>query len=76
VSRSAKEAEDVARASARVDEVVQDAAAVEAELRREIEALSATMDPSGANVEQIDIKPKRGGVEVQLVTLVWQARRQ
>ncbi|MEQ1757628.1 MAG: ATP-binding protein [Vicinamibacterales bacterium] len=72
-SRTAKEAEDVTRAGARVGEVTQEAEEVAAELQREIDALSAELDPSAISVERTELKPKRGGVDVQLVTLVWRA---
>ncbi len=76
VSRSAKEADDVARASARVDEASQDATAVAADLQREIDALSTALDPAAVAIEGIEIRPKRGSVDVELVTLVWRVSAQ
>lgn len=75
VTRSAKEAEDVARASTRAGEVSQDVAEIAADLQREIDALSAQLDPAAVPIERTELKPKRGGVDVQLVTLVWRARQ-
>ena len=71
VGRSAKEAEDVARAGTRVDEASQDASEIAASLQRDIDALSTELDPMAVVVENTQIKPKRGGVDVRLVTLVW-----
>ena len=73
VSRSAKEAEDVTRASGRVGDVEQEVADLEAELQHEVDALTAEWDPAALAVEPIGLKPKRGGVDVQLVSLVWRA---
>ncbi len=74
VSRSAKESQDVARANTRVEEVSQEASAIAAELEQEVDALTSEMDPSAIVIENTALKPKRGGVDVQLVTLVWRAR--
>ena len=74
VSRSAKEAEDVTRASGRVSDVTQEVTDLEAELQREIDTLTAEWDPASLAIEPLGLKPKRGGVDVQLVSLVWRAR--
>jgi hypothetical protein len=70
VSRSMKEAQDVERAQARIQEVEAEIATLNADLEREIAAL----DPaSGANsLDVIEIKPKRGNVDIRLVALAWQ----
>lgn len=69
VSRSAKEAEDVVRADARVAEVEAEVAALQAELQREIDTAAAI----GADepIETVAIKTKRGGVDVRIVALAW-----
>ena len=70
VSRSAKESQDVARAQERLQEAQAELAALEAELQREVAALEGTASASVA-IETIEIKPKRGGVEVRIVALAW-----
>jgi hypothetical protein len=74
VGRSAREAEDVARASSRVEDASQEASEVAAELERDIDRLSERFDPAAVVIEEALINPKRGGVDVQLVTLVWKGR--
>ena len=69
VGRSMKEAQDVARARERLQEAEADLAAAEAELRDEIAALEH--GPDAAAIDVIEIKPKRGSVDVRLVALAW-----
>jgi hypothetical protein len=70
VGRSAKETEDVAKAQVRLQEAQAELAALEAELQSEVAALEGTA-PGGIAVEAIEIKPKRGGVDVRIVALAW-----
>jgi Helicase HerA, central domain len=70
VGRSAKETEDVAKAQARLQEAQAELAALEAELQQEVAALEGAT-PGGVAVETIEIKPKRGGVDVRIVALAW-----
>ena len=70
VGRSAKETEDVAKAQARLQEAQAELAALEAELQQEVAALEGAT-PGGVALETIEIKPKRGGVDVQIVALAW-----
>jgi hypothetical protein len=69
VGRSAKETEDVAKAQSRLQEARADLAALEAELQQEVAALEGVSGPIA--VETIEIKPKRGGVDVRIVALAW-----
>jgi len=69
VGRSAKEAEDVAKAEARLKEAQAELAALEAELQEKVAALEGTTGP--VDLETLEIKPARGGVDVQLVALAW-----
>jgi hypothetical protein len=69
IGRSTKEAQDVARSQERLQETQAELAALEAELQGEIDALESAV--SSAPVETIEIKPKRGGVDVKLVALAW-----
>jgi hypothetical protein len=70
VGRSAKETEDVAKAQVRVQQAQAELAALEAELQKEVAALEGAAT-GGIAVETIEIKPKRGGVNVRIVALAW-----
>ena len=70
VGRSVKETQDVARASDKLSEAQEELKALEAEINEEIAALTA-VDAGGVAVETIEVKPKRGGVDVRLVALAW-----
>ena len=67
VSRSMKEAEDVARARERQRSAEEELAEIETELERE----TAELGPAAPDIETLDIKPKAGSVEVRLVALAW-----
>jgi hypothetical protein len=71
VGRSMKEAQDVERAEVKLQEAEAEIAALNEELEREIAALEHTADVS-APIDVIEIKPKRGNVDVRLVALAWQ----
>jgi phage host-nuclease inhibitor protein Gam len=70
VGRSVKESQDVARASEKLSEAQEELKALEAEINEEIAALTA-VDAGAVAVETIEVKPKRGGVDVRLVALAW-----
>jgi uncharacterized protein DUF87 len=70
VSRSMKESQDVDRAQIRVQEAQAEVDALNAELEREIAALGGTSD-TNTPLDVIEIKPKRGNVDVRLVVLAW-----
>jgi hypothetical protein len=72
VGRSAKETQDIAKAQERLQEAHAEIAALEAELQREVAALEGTT-PGSIGVETIEIKPKRGGVEIRMVALAWKS---
>jgi hypothetical protein len=69
VSRSMKEAQDVAHAQERQREVEAELKALEAELEREVRALEDAA-PEAA-IEVTEIKPKAANVDVRLVALAW-----
>jgi hypothetical protein len=71
VSRSMKEGQDVERAQVKVQEVEAEIAALNADLEREIAALDGSAN-SNAPLDVIEIKPKRGNVDVRIVALAWQ----
>ncbi len=71
-ARGSKEAEDVARATQNLDAVRQ----ALADLEREVEEAIAAVDTSMTAVdplETIAIAPKRGGISVQVVGLLWRS---
>jgi hypothetical protein len=71
VSRAGREAGDVSRAQATADAHRQQQAELEAALQEELQQVQAEWDPSGVELEPVVVKPRRGGVSVQLVALVW-----
>ena len=71
VGRASKEAQDVTRAKENVGSVQAQMEELDAELQAEIAALEATYHPATEPLETISLKPKRTGIQVQLVALVW-----
>ena len=71
VGRSMKEVQDVERAQVKLQEVEAEIAALNTELEREIAAVERTADVN-APLDVIEIKPKRGHVDIRLVALAWQ----
>ena len=71
VSRSMKEAEDVQRAQAKAQEAQAEIDALNTDLEHQIAALGNATD-TGTPLDVIEIKPKRGNVDVRLVALAWQ----
>jgi hypothetical protein len=74
VSRSMKESQDVARAGETVAAVQAHIQNLEATLNADIAAAEAAQSSAHDALETVRLKPKRGGVEVALVALVWVAR--
>ncbi len=71
VGRASKEAQDVARAKENVGSVQAQMEELDAELQAAIASLDATYHPATEPLETISLKPKRTGIQVQLVALVW-----
>jgi hypothetical protein len=71
VSRSMKEADDVARAGDRLAQAQEELRALQATLDEEVAALSAT-EPATASLESAAISARRGAVDVRLIALAWQ----
>ena len=69
VSRSMKEAGDIAQAQERKRDAEEELKAIEAELEREVQELQGAM-PNAA-IETTEINPKKTGVDVRLVALAW-----
>lgn len=71
MGRIGKEAQDVARATENVDALTAQLAGLEAKMQDELRAVAERWDLSSEPLERVLVKPKRGGVSVQLVALVW-----
>ena len=71
VGRSMKESEDVTRANESLAEVQQAQADMESQMQAEISALDSGKTATTETFETLSIKPKRTGVQVQLVALAW-----
>jgi hypothetical protein len=69
VSRSMKEAGDIAQAQERQREAEAELKEIEAELEREVQELQD--GAPDASIETTEVKPKKAGVDVRLVALVW-----
>lgn len=68
-ARGSKEAEDVKRAEQNLDAARQALADLEAEVTAAIDAIDDA--PSVESLDTLSLAPKRGGVHVHLVALVW-----
>ena len=71
VGRTMKESGDVGRAGENVEALRARAAALDAEFRAEINELTSRYDPLSDHLESMEIKPKRGAIEVQALVLAW-----
>ncbi|HYE87586.1 MAG TPA: hypothetical protein VEA16_14585 [Vicinamibacterales bacterium] len=71
MSRVGKEAQDVTRAAENVNALKDQLNQVEAQMQADIDLAAADWDLTNSPFERVLVKPKRGGVSVQLVALVW-----
>jgi hypothetical protein len=71
MSKIGKESDDVTRASENVSVLKTQLADLEAQMEADIQQVGADWDLSKEPFERMLVKPKRGGVSVQLVALVW-----
>jgi len=69
--RIGREAEDVARATANVEALTAQREALTASFEADLQAVQAEWGADGETFERVVVKPKRGGVQAQLVALVW-----
>jgi hypothetical protein len=69
--RVSKEAGDVARAASNVAALEQQLADCQAALEADLSAVQAEWDPAAEDLQRAVVKPRRGGVSVQLVGLLW-----
>jgi hypothetical protein len=70
-SRIGGASEDVARAQANVETLTAQREALTASLEADLQQLQQDWSPDGETFERVVVKPKRGGVQPQLVALVW-----
>lgn len=70
-SRAARESGDVGRAEETVEAVQAQIADLEAQLRQDIDAVSAKLDPTGEELTPQTVKPKKTNIAVKLVVLAW-----
>jgi hypothetical protein len=71
MTRIGKEAEDVTRATENVTALKSQLAELEAQMQADMQQVGADWDMSKETFDRVLVKPKRGGVSVQLVGLVW-----
>ena len=71
MGRIGKEAQDVTRASENVAALKAQLSEFETALEHDLQSVSADWDLSNEPFERVLVKPKRGGVSVQLVALAW-----
>ena len=73
VGRSMKETQDVSRAQENKAAVEAQLQEIEATLQSEIAGIEAAHSPLTEPLETLALKPKRTGVQVQIVALAWVA---
>jgi phage host-nuclease inhibitor protein Gam len=71
MGRIARESQDITRAQENVTAIQEQLNELEASVQSEIAALDATYNPQTEPLEKVSVKPKRGGVSVKLLALVW-----
>jgi hypothetical protein len=71
VGRSLDQAGDVGRAEENVAKLRQDLAALDAELRAEVEKLGDRIDPLSETLEAVTVRPEKDDVSPRLVALGW-----
>jgi hypothetical protein len=73
MGRVSRESADVSRASSTVAVLEEQLAACKAALEADLANVQAEWDPATEQLQRTVVKPKRGGVSVQLVGLMWRA---
>ena len=71
MGRISKETQDVTRATENVAALKAELSELETELQTALQSVTDDWDLSNEPFERVLVKPKRGGVSVQLVSLVW-----
>ncbi len=73
--RSAKEASDVDRAEEDLASLQQELDALNAELESEILRVGELFEQQTQTLESVALKPRRGDIDIRLITLVWVPQR-
>jgi hypothetical protein len=73
MGRVSRESADVSRASSTVAVLEEQLAVCKAALEADLANVQAEWDPATEQLQRTVVKPKRGGVSVQLVGLMWRA---
>jgi hypothetical protein len=71
MGRIARESQDIARAQQNVAAIQDQLSELEASVQAEIAGLDATYHPQTEPLDTVSLKPKRAGIQVKLVALVW-----
>ena len=71
MSRVGKESEDVTRATENVNALKTQLTDLEAAMQGDVATVTADWDLANEPFDRVLVKPKRGGVSVQLIALVW-----
>ena len=71
VGRSIKEAQDAARAEETTEALKRQLEELEAEFKREADAVAAKMDPLTERLETVTLKANKSNIAVKLVGLAW-----
>jgi hypothetical protein len=71
VSRSARERQDIARAEETVEALQAQLTDMEAEFQEETDALEAKFDPTGEELETVELKPTKTNISVDTLVLAW-----
>ena len=75
VTRSWRDAQDVARAEEDIEEIQKDLAELQAEAEREVAELAERLDPLNEELAKTEVRPRRTDIEVRLLGLAWVPRR-
>ena len=71
MGRIARESQDIARAQQNVAAIQEQLSELEASVQAEIAGLDATYHPQTEPLDTVSLKPKRAGIQIKLVALVW-----
>jgi hypothetical protein len=71
MGRSARQAQDVQRASAQLETLRAQLSEIQAQFDGEVARISARFDPATEPLETLVLKPRKADVDVKLVTLAW-----
>jgi hypothetical protein len=71
MGRIGKESQDVTRATENVNALNAQLSELETAMQSDVQAVTDDWDLAGEPFDRVLVKPKRGGVSVQLIALVW-----